>query len=72
MNEPSISVIMEWVLVLITPLAALVTLTAFIVLHRERATATPQKKRRNTINATAWGILTVTMLGALAYLALNS
>lgn len=72
MNEPNTSVIMEWVLALFTPLVALVVLTAFIILYRERAIATPQKKRRNLINASAWGILMLTMLGAVTYLALKA
>lgn len=52
-----------WLLTLLTPLVALCTLTAFIVLHRERKTATPEKNRLNLIMASSAGLLTLLILG---------
>lgn len=52
-----------WALVPLTPLVALCALTAFIVLHRERKTASPAKRTKNLLMAGGAGLLTLLILG---------
>lgn len=56
-----------WVLVLIVPLLGLVSLTAFIVLHRERKTATPAKHRLNLVKASSSALLILLVLGFMLF-----
>lgn len=56
-----------WLLCLLTPLVALCALTAFIVLHRERNTATPEKHRLNLIMASSAGLLTLFILAFMLF-----
>jgi hypothetical protein len=56
-----------WVLVLIVPLLGLVSLTAFIVLHRERKTATPAKHRLNLVKASSSALLVLLILGFMLF-----
>jgi hypothetical protein len=56
-----------WLLCLLTPLVALCALTAFIVLHREYKTATPQRKRLNLVRASSLGLLVLLILGFMLY-----
>jgi hypothetical protein len=68
--QPMLPVVDEWVLwvlVLITPLLGLVSLTAFIVLHRERKTATPTKHRLNLIRASSSAVLILFILGFMLF-----
>jgi hypothetical protein len=56
-----------WVLSLLTPLVALCALTAFIVLHRERKTATRAKRTKNLLVAGGAGLLTLLILGFMLF-----
>ena len=56
-----------WILVLIVPLLGLVSLTAFIVLHRERKTATPAKHRLNIVKASSSALLVLLILGFMLF-----
>lgn len=56
-----------WLLVLIVPLLGLVSLTAFIVLHRERKTATPAKHRLNLVKASSSALLVLLILGFMLF-----
>lgn len=70
MNYQILPVVDEWVLwvlVLLVPLLGLVTLTAFIVLHRERKTATPAKHRLNLIKASSSALLVLLILAFMLF-----
>lgn len=68
--HPMLPVVDEWVLwllVLLTPLAGLYTVTAFIVLHRERKTAPREQHVKNLLKASLSGLAVLLILAFMLF-----
>ena len=62
---PVFDVWVLWVLVLLTPLAGLWAMTAFIALHRERKALPPVKHVKSLLKASLSGLTVLLMIGSM-------